>query len=432
LSFSVFKVDSKFNRLVRILKKVQGTGIVYCKSRKRTKEISDLLQMHGITALHYHAGLSTEERAERQQAWMDNKIRVMVCTNAFGMGIDKADVRFVVHADMPDCIENYYQEAGRCGRDGRKAYAVLLFDEADLSALSILHEERYPSLEKIKEVYSALVNFLQIPLHSGQDHRYSFELEKMVRHFNLNIQLSLNVLKALEQDGWLEYNEKSFIPSTLVFTTSKESLYEFYRNHPAYEEISTLLLRTYDGIFDFPAFISENTLAGLTNIDIADIKQQLIHLNAFGIVDYTPQNSLPQLTFRKNRVATEDLRINMKPYLERKEMFRQRVGQMIAYTSTDVCRSSYITNYFGEPVNDCGICDNCLKRKAGGLTQDEFNLIRAAIEFQLSQRQLTAEDLLDVLSSFQKAKIWKVVQFLKAENRLALDSKGCLTTVKTV
>ncbi|RYZ24638.1 MAG: ATP-dependent DNA helicase RecQ, partial [Chitinophagaceae bacterium] len=318
LSYSVFQVDAKATKLVDIVKKVQGSGIIYCKSRKRTTEVASLLQMHGISANFYHAGLSSEERSKRQQDWIENKTRIIVCTNAFGMGIDKPDVRTVVHMDAPDCLENYYQEAGRCGRDGKKAYAVLLYDGRDVDDLETLHVNRYPSFEIIKQVYDGLVNFLQIPVNDGQDKVYSFRFDEFVRNFKLNVHQALSALQALETDGWIEYNEKNFTPSTLGFTTSKKVLYDFYEQHPEFEEILTALLRTYEGIFDFPVFISEALLVKLMRLEEKQIKELLLKITGFGIIQYTPQNDAPQIVFRKNRVATHDLRINLAAYNKRK------------------------------------------------------------------------------------------------------------------
>jgi ATP-dependent DNA helicase RecQ len=427
LSYSVFQVDAKATKLVEILKKVQGSGIVYCKSRKRTTEVASLLQMHGLSANFYHAGLTGEERSRRQQEWIDNKTRIIVCTNAFGMGIDKPDVRTVVHMDAPDCLENYYQEAGRCGRDGKKAYAVLLYNGKDVEELEDLHTNRYPSFETIRQVYDALVNFLQIPVHNGMDRSYSFRFDDFVRNFKLNVHQALSALQALESDGWIAYNEKNFIPSTVVFTTSKNLLYEFYRNHPEYENLLTTLLRTYEGIFDFPVFISEALLVKLLKEDDKQIKTMLQKITGYGIIRYTPQNDTPQIIFRKNRVATNDLKINLTAYNRRKEIFIQRVKTMVAYMQLTFCRSRFISQYFDdEQARECGICDNCLGRKQSLLSSEEFTYIAAAIKSELATKQLTAEQLLMALSSIKREAAWKVLQFLQAEKKISVNSNGTL------
>lgn len=428
LSYSAFKVDSKVNKILQIARGVQGSGIVYCKSRKRTTEIASVLAMHNISAAHYHAGLPTEERNKRQQEWQENKTRVIVCTNAFGMGIDKPDVRFVVHADVPDCLENYYQEAGRCGRDGEKAYAVLLYDDRDIDELQQLHITRYPTLEEIRIVYAALVNYLQIPVHTGDGERFQFQLEQFIKNFKLNPQSTLYCLKALEQDGWLEFNERSFTPSTVVFTTSKENIYEFYRSHAEMELLATTLLRTYDGIFDFPAFISETTLAQLLKLSADEVKKQLLRLSSFHIVDYQPQNDSPQIVFRKNRVAVQDFTINMHLLEGRKKVFLSRVKTIIEYTATVQCRSNFISNYFGEEdASECGVCDNCISRRKKEMTLPHFQSIAEKITNIIKDQPATVEEVILKLQPTNRDRIWRVINFLQAEDKLTCDITGRLT-----
>lgn len=427
LSYSLFKPDAKAPKLVDILKKVPGSAIVYCKTRKRTTEVASLLQMHGFSADFYHAGLLQDERAKRQQAWIDNRVRIIVCTNAFGMGIDKPDVRLVIHMDAPDCLENYYQEAGRCGRDGKKAYAVLLYQEKDVEELSELHIARYPTFEIIRSIYDAMMNYLQIPVHSGEGCSYNFHIDSFVQNFKLNVHQAYYSLQALESDGWIAYNEKNFSPSTLVFTTSKEHLYDFYRNHPAYEDLLTTLLRTYEGIYDFPVFISEVTVARLLREDEKKIRENLQRIAAFGIIRYTPQNDAPQIFLQKNRVATRDLQMDMKQYHQRKEHFIERVKTMIAFLTATGCRSHFISTYFGdEAARDCGICDNCLQKKAKEFSAEEFAAIAAAIKQQLSQKAVTADELVGTLSGVKREKTWQVLQFLQAEQQIRVASGGIL------
>ena len=365
LSYSVFKVESKLAKLVDIASKIAGSAIVYCKSRKRTNQIKDLLQIHGIPSTNYHAGLKQEDRNQRQKNWIENKVRVIVCTNAFGMGIDKPDVRLVVHVDVPDCLENYYQESGRAGRDGKKSYAVLLYHEKDIAELNGLHAVRFPSEQQIKNIYGAVVNFLQIPSYTGQYKSYNFRFDEFIRNFKLNSNEALYALKALESDGWLEFNERNFSPSTLVFTTSKRELHEFQKSYPQQEPLLTTLLRSYEGIFDFPSFISEATIARLMKKDEVEIKKQLRTIASFGIVSYTAQNEEPQIIFKKNRVPVEDLTLNKTLYNKRKESFKRRVETITSYAKENTCRSRFISYYFGDKTaKDCGICDNCLRNKS--------------------------------------------------------------------
>ena len=425
LSYSVFKVDAKLSRVTDIVTKVKGSSIIYCKSRKRTVEIANLLQMHGIAAHHYHAGLPQNERNKRQEEWIDNRVNVIVSTNAFGMGIDKPDVRLVMHADMPDCLENYYQEAGRAGRDGKKSYAVLLYDERDITELTGLHKIRFPDFEQIKNFYGALVNYLQIPANTGRDTTYTFQFDEFIRNFKLKSFESLYALKALESDGWLYFNEKNFTPSTIQFTTTKQQLYDFQRAHPLSENLLTTLLRTYEGIFDFPAFISEKLLAQLLKKEEVEIVKQLKDIAAFRVIQYHPHVDEPQIVFCKNRVTVEDLTLNLTLYNKRKEAFVKRVEKIIAYTKHTECRSSFINNYFGdEAVRECGICDNCLLKKATALTPEEFELISQKIIQYLINEPLQTASLITKLNGIKKEKAWKVLAFLQAENKITVDKNG--------
>ncbi len=426
LSYSTFKVDAKLAKLTDIVSKVPGTAIVYCKSRKRTVEIANLLQMHGFSAHFYHAGLQGEERSKRQKDWIDNKIKIMVCTNAFGMGIDKPDVRLVVHADVPDCLENYYQEAGRAGRDGAKAYAVLLANEQDTKELNDLHQTRFPSLEEIRKVYSALVNFLQVPVGYGEERSYTFKFDEFVKNFSLKSIQTLYALKALEADGWIYFNEKNFSAATVVFTADKEQLRNFTQAYPELQYLITAMLRTYEGIFDYPAFISESVLAKLLQKEEIELKKTLLQIASFGVIQYTPQDNNPQIIFREARPAVQDLTLNLTEYNKRKEAFKKRVQQIIAYAETSTCRSTYINSYFGDKTMPCGICDVCLAARAGSLTATEFETISALIQKELRVKEVTADELITALKGVRKDKAWKVIEFLQGEKIIGVNEKGLL------
>lgn len=426
LSYSVFKIDSKINKIIEVLQKVPGSAIVYCKSRKRTKEISELLQLQHISSDHYHAGLLQEERNKKQEAWIHNTTRVIVCTNAFGMGIDKPDVRVVIHADVPDCLENYYQEAGRGGRDGKISYAVLLFDEREIKELENQAALRFPALADIRNVYQAVANYLQIPSGSGEAQYYDFDFNDFLRKFKLNSHTVLYSLKALEQDGWLAFNEQVFLPSLVGFATHKDYLYAFEKEHPLLEPVIKTLLRAYEGIFDQPVPVSEKMMAGLMKIDVTEIKNQLLQLQQAGIISYQPQKDTPQLLLLRNRIKAEDIVINMLAYEKRKEGFQKRVKQMLGYVKEEAgCRSHIIGSYFGDTnIRPCGICDNCLRQKTTTLSKEEFEALHHRIINIVKYESLHTKDLLQKLNGIKKEKVWKVIEFLQAEKEIEMDKTG--------
>lgn len=426
LSYSVFKVDSKINKVTEVLKKVPGSAIVYCKSRKRTKEIAELLQMQNIVADYYHAGLAQEDRNRKQEAWIQNKTRVIVCTNAFGMGIDKPDVRAVVHADVPDCLENYYQEAGRAGRDGKKAFAVLLYDDADISELEGMAETRFPSLTDIRNVYQSVANYLQVPANSGASVFYDFDLNDFIKKFKLNSHTAVYCLKALEQDGWLSFNEQVFLPSQVQFTTNRKTLEEFEKTHPQLDSAIKALLRAYEGIFDFPCSVSELLLVRLMKKDAADVKKDLEQLHRNGIIEYKPQKDTPQIFLLQNRIKADDLTINTEAFEKRKQNFINRVSQIIFFVKENIeCRSRMIGHYFGDDkIKKCGICDNCLQQKALVLSKEEFIHISSRIKSALEPQPLPSKELILTLGSIKKEKAWKVIEFLQAENEIEMDKAG--------
>jgi len=426
LSYSVFQVDSKMNKILDILQKVNGCGLVYTRSRRRTKEISELLVMHGISADFYHAGLSQEERSSKQESWINNKIRIMVCTNAFGMGIDKPDVRVVIHADLPDCLENYYQEAGRAGRDGKRSYAVLLYQSKESEELKSLIETKFPSMEVIRSTYQSLMNYIQLPSGSGEYSSFDFDLPDFTKKFKIPATVTIAVLQTLEQEALLSYSDQLFIPSRVEFATNKENLYAFEKEHPESEELIKTLLRTYAGIFDYPANIHEKSLAFQLKIDLEELKNDLIALHQSRLIDYQPAKEKPQLYFLTNRPKSEDLYINSANYLKRKLEYAARIESMLGYVKDKkVCRSQQLALYFGDKtVKECGICDNCIDSKKASLGPEEFEKIRTTIITSINQEAKTASQLLQSLNSFTKEKAWKVIDFLQAENEIEVDRNG--------
>jgi ATP-dependent DNA helicase RecQ len=424
LSFSAHKTSSVFNKMLDILRRLDGCSIIYCRNRRRTKEISDMLNMHGITADYYHAGLSQEDRNEKQERWMKNSVRVIVCTNAFGMGIDKPDVRLVLHAEVPDNLENYYQEAGRAGRDGKKSYAVLLYNDEMLEELAVAHKMQYPALDFIRKIYQGLSNYLQVPLGTEQV-SYAFDLNDFLKKFSFQSKPAQAALQVLQQEGFITLNDPVFTPATLYFTCTRDLLNQFEHENPVLDPLIKTLLRTYAGIYDQPVAIHEKMLASLLNWSLEQVMKGLFQLHRFQIVDYNPQKETPQVYFNLPRRKSADIRIDEKAYVFRKEQFTKRVRGILNYVQTGACRSLAIAEYFGErEAEDCRICDNCVKRENEKLSPAEFNAIYQKLREGAQQQSLTARALFDQFADIHSEHLRKVIDFMQAENKLVVDEEG--------
>jgi ATP-dependent DNA helicase RecQ len=417
LSYSVLHPESKMHKLVDVLKKVNGSAIVYCSNRKRTKELADLLRSNNITADHYHAGLELSIRNQKQDDWMNDNSRVIVSTNAFGMGINKPDVRVVIHYDVPDSLESYYQEAGRAGRDGKLSFAVLLYNEDDIKHLNALPDQRYPTIEEIKKIYQSLADYLQVPVGIGEGEYYDFDISTFTKNFKLNTLQVINALQVLQTQGFINFNENIFRPSHIQFTTDAEQMNEFEKLYPDLDVVIKTLLRTYPGIFDASTTVYEKQLSRLSRLPVEELTTKLEALHKYRVIDYKPQQENPQVYFITNRAPANYLNINEKIYAERKLIYSERVQQMISYLKdTKSCRSQFIADYFGENIADkCGVCDHCLAEKQQHFPAEEFNSITEKIKKQLSIHPATPENLL-ISIKVPKVKFWKVINFLLDEN----------------
>jgi ATP-dependent DNA helicase RecQ len=367
LSYSSIYAEDKEQTLVRLIKKMQGHSMVYVRSRKKTKELALLLYKHGISVDFYHAGLSTEERTSKQNRWMSGQIHTIVCTNAFGMGIDKADVRLVIHYDLPDSMEAYYQEAGRAGRDEQKAFAVLLYQHHDGNELIKNVELAYPDLEFLKRVYQSLANYYKIAIGSSEMIPYDFNITDFENTYNLPSRQTYFAIKQLEKEGLVLMNETFYAPSVLHFNISdKEELYKFQVANAKFDPLIKVLLRFYGGEL-FVHFIKINEAAIATQLvkSESDIVNMLLYLDKSGLVTYIPKRDKPQITFVVSRLDAAKLPINPKKYLERKNNELEKVQAIIHYTQNKtICRSNLIQTYFGEKnIENCGICDICMKSK---------------------------------------------------------------------
>lgn len=430
LSYAVLPVQAATQKLIHILNKVSGSAIVYCKTRKQTVEISKQLRLAGIESDAYHAGLNQDTRKVRQQKWISNACRVIVSTNAFGMGIDKPDVRLVVHTGAPDCVENYYQEAGRAGRDGKRSYAVLLVSPAEKHNLLALPGIRFPDLETIRTVYATLTNYLQVPVGTGEETAYSFELNDFVKKFHLDIHKVIYSLQALEQESVIRFQENLFTPSTICFLAGKEQIESFEQANPALEPLVKSLLRSYGGILDHPVAVSEWQLARLNRKHIDQIRQELGILHDFRLIAYKPRLEQPQIRFTGERVRASDLRINMVAYEKRKDAFIRRLQVMTAYLETDQCRAVFLAAYFGDKeLKPCGICDNCLRKKKKPLSHTEFESLRLQIRDRLNQEPLSVTELLESLRNVRRDQVWQLLREWESENIIRLDEEGKIRLV---
>ncbi|HVI46955.1 MAG TPA: ATP-dependent DNA helicase RecQ [Chitinophaga sp.] len=428
LSYSVLEENTKVDKVKQILDRVPGCGIIYCRNRKRTREIAALLQLQGIPSGHYHAGLPQAERAARQEAWINDEIRVMVCTNAFGMGIDKPDVRIVIHYDMPDSLEAYYQEAGRAGRDEQKAYAVLLYNEPELTEMHTRIALQFPSLEEIREVYQCIVNYLQVPVGSAEGVYFDFDINDFARTFQLNLTITYSAIRLLEQEGILQLSESVTMPSRIGFTTNKESLYAFESAYPALEEIIKTLLRTYEGIFDQAVPVYERQLSRIMLMEEDEISAQLIRLHQYGILRYQQRRDEPQLCFLQERVSAQALRINMARVEVRRKVYEDRLNAMFNYVhNREICRTQQLVAYFGETdCKPCGVCDICVKRKSAPMDAAAFKRISDNVISLLKEKALLFPELHSHMPEVGKSDLLAVLEFMNDEGLIKRDEEGRL------
>ncbi len=398
LSYVVFHEENKLRKLFSIAKNVAGTGIVYVRNRRETQEVSHQLNAQGIKADFYHAGLPTPVRSQKQEAWKKDNIRVIVATNAFGMGIDKPDVRFVVHLDLPESLEAYYQEAGRAGRDEEKAYAILLYTEADRLKLERKFELSFPTVDEIKQVYHYLGNYFQLAYEAGEGLNFEFDIADFCSRYKLDAIKALNVFKFLERDEYIALSESIYLPSRVQIVVSTEELYRFQIEYSNYDAFIKILLRSYGGLFGQYAAISEADLAKRTGMGYTQIIQMLEKLQEFQLISYLKQTDKPQITFIKARVDTQNLYIDNKYLQQRKEITRQQVEAVIAYAEEHKCRSQLLLSYFDEiNAEKCGVCDVCIDEKRSRNKEViQEQIIFELIEF-LTGRHLSIDEIVSNL-----------------------------------
>lgn len=362
LSYVVRETDDKYGNILRICRAVPGSGIIYVRERKKTEEIAGFLRGQGIAADFYHAGLSKEMRSVKQDGWKKGEIRAIVATNAFGMGIDKPDVRFVVHYDLPDSIEAYFQEAGRAGRDGLRSYTTLLWNRSDLNRLRQIHNVTYPSVEYIKDIYQKVFIYLQIPYEAGKESVNKFDLAGFARKFSLNAVSAYYAIKYIEQEGYWELTDEIDNPSRITFIVNRDELYKVQLNDVELDTFIKSLLRLYTALFSRLTAIDEEYIAKVTFDSTEGVKDKLKRLSKMRVIKYIPRVRTPLIIMNYERLLESNFYLSPGRYTERKEMFKQRIEAIIGFARNDtVCRSRQLIEYFGQPAGeDCGICDVCI------------------------------------------------------------------------
>ncbi len=429
LAYIVRHTEDKSNELLHILKHTEGSAIVYTRSRKKTKEIALWLNQEGFTATFYHAGLNNELKDQRQKSWSAGEHRVMVATNAFGMGIDKPDVRLVVHVDFPDSPEAYFQEAGRAGRDGLKAYAVLLHAKSDRTLLKKRINDSFPEKDAIRQIYEHINYFFQMPMGDGLGCTRAFNIDEFCHNFkHFPIQVD-SALRILTRAGYLEYTDEQDSNSRLIFTMQRDDLYRIRERNPETEILLNALLRSYTGLFSDYVFISENTLAvrtGLTRREIYDI---LIQLSQQHIVHYIPGKKTPYIIYTTERRSMEQIHLTKEVYEDRKESYIKRIEAILEYAETDdKCRSRMLLRYFGEKnEHNCGQCDVCQSQHPSGVKQIAFDEWTERIMQLLQEKPCNSDTLIERLGYDNRNVILSVLSYLLAEEKI--DQKDGILSV---
>jgi len=421
ISYLVRKVEEKGTYLVKTLQKTKGSGIVYVRSRKRCKEVAELLVANGISADFYHAGLTDELRDRKQASWMMGETRVIVATNAFGMGIDKSEVRFVIHWDIPDSIESYFQESGRVGRDGKPAFAVLLYTPADKARLTDTIRKKFPPIDKIKDIYESLCNYLQVPLGSGKDNVFEFNMYDFVSKYRLPVIETYNSLQFLQREGYMEFTEEINNPSRVHFIVSRDDLYKFQVANETFDGFIKLLLRSYTGMFSEFVPVNEDALSRKSAATRDTIYQYLVKLSSLNIIRYIPGKKSALVILTEERLMRKALLISPDNYLNVKEKYEIRLNRMIEYADSDGhCRSVYLLEYFGEESDRCGICDVCRERNELDLSKYEFDIILEEIKSILSENNPDAGELVKLID-YPEDRVIKVIRWLLDHNKILQD-----------
>jgi ATP-dependent DNA helicase RecQ len=424
IAYIIRKTEDKLYEITKILNNVPGSGIVYVRSRKRTKEIATELQRQGINADFFHAGLTSDDKIRKQNEWKSDQCRVIVCTNAFGMGIDKPDVRVVIHFELPNSLEEYFQEAGRAGRDEKKSYAVALYGTRDQAQLKKRIKDEFPEKEFIKEVYEKLAYFFEIGMGMGINTGHNFVIERFCSVFHYNMTHVHSALKIMDLSGYIEYMEETDKQSKLIFTTNRDDLYHIRGLNPELEKLMQILLRSYTGLFADYVYISEALLSQRTGMTPHEVYEGLKGLSAQHIIHYVPAQKVPTIYYIQNREEMKYLEIPRSVYEERRNRLKERVENVIYYgTSVEACRSKILLKYFGEKdVPDCGHCDVCLSKKNKNTGSSQIHSIINEIQALVSGKEMTVKELVRSMN-YPEKQIIQALRFLSDNKQIHISNE---------
>ena len=429
VTYNVIHEADKFGLMYRLFQKMdKGSGIVYVRSRKRTKIIADWLQSVGISASFYHAGLDAKLRDYRQQLWMDGKIKVIVATNAFGMGIDKPDVRLVVHLDLPDSLEAYFQEAGRAGRDLQPSEAFLLVADTDVKKLQENIQSSYPDLNRIKMIYDTIGNYLQIPIGAGLDQRYNFDINDFAQCYNLSLLEAYNAIKLIEREGFLITSEALNTPSKIHIRANREDLYRFQIEYKEFDTIIKYLLRNTPGVLSDLVNIREEQISQKTGMPVDKITRQLSQLEKLNFLTYIPRNDKPNIQLLTERLDSKHFYLSDEVYKDRKNEAAKRIQAVIDFVNNDnECRSVQLLRYFGENIKKtCGKCDVCSSKNKMNINDKEYQDISESIIHELRESDSDVYNVLNKINQYHEEKVLNTIRIMIDNNIIKQDGEGNL------
>jgi len=426
LSYVVRICENKTDKMIEMFNKVKGSGLVYVRNRRKTEELARLLKSAKINADFYHAGMPYQKRVSKQDEWIKGKTRIMVCTNAFGMGIDKADCRMVIHYEIPDCPESYYQEAGRAGRDEAKAFCVLLYNHGDEAEMNERIAVNFPDDKEIKSIYQALSDYYQVPAGNNPDRYFDFDMADFCLRYNFRALTAFSCMKILEQCELIGLSEAFYEPSKIKFNFNNAELYKFQVENVFYDECIKLLLRSYGGMFDNYVSINETQLARQAKMSQAELKKILVKLHALEVLDYREQKDSARLNFTQTRINTENINLDKALLKQRKKKYTEKLHSMITYADNlSVCRSRVLLEYFNEfGANDCGVCDICIDKKKTQLKQEEYESISSLIKDHLKNPQTIFQMInADTFKNMNTDKFIGIVRILLDNNKLQVNKE---------